>query len=48
MGPADDELINRKFGIYDMDRPASFRKFVCGKKLWNYDNLEPHERKLVL
>jgi hypothetical protein len=31
-----------------MDRPDSFRKFVCGKKLWNYDNLEPHERKLVL
>ena len=24
------------------------RKFVCGKKLYNYDNLEPSERKLVL
>ena len=22
--------------------------FVCGKKLYNYDNLEPSERKLVL
>ncbi len=48
MGPADEEMIDRKFGIYGMDRPDSFRKFVCGKKLWNYDNLEPHERKLVL
>lgn len=48
MGPADDELIDRKFGIYRMDRPERFRKFVCGKKLYNYDNLEPAERKLVL
>jgi len=46
--PADEELIERKFRIYRMDRPGSFRKFTCGKKLWNYDNLEPSERKLVL
>lgn len=45
---ADTELLDRKFRIYGMDRPGSFRKFVCGKKLWNYDNLEPAERKLVL
>ena len=25
-----------------------FQKFVCGKKLYNYDSLEPSERKLVL
>jgi hypothetical protein len=31
-----------------MPRPDRFRKFVCGQKLWNYDNLEPSERKLVL
>lgn len=48
MAPEDDELIDRKFRIYGLDRPATFRKFVCGKKLWNYDNLEPSERKLVL
>ena len=24
------------------------QKFVCGKVLYNYDNLEPAERKLVL
>ncbi len=28
--------------------PPEFQKFVCGKKLYNYDNLEPSERKLVL
>ena len=28
-------------------RPRS-QKFVCGKKLYNYDTLEPCERKLVL
>jgi len=44
----DTEFLDRKLGIYGLDRPASFRKFVCGKKLWNYDNLEPSERKLVL
>jgi methylamine---glutamate N-methyltransferase subunit B len=44
----DEELLDRKFRIYGLDRPDQFRKFVCGKKLWNYDNLEPNERKLVL
>jgi glutamate synthase domain-containing protein 3 len=48
MTDADWELINRKLGIYQLEVPESFRKFVCGKKLWNYDNLEPNERKLVL
>ena len=28
--------------------PPELQKFVCGKKLYNYDNLEPAERKLVL
>ena len=37
-----------KLGIYGIEAPASWRKFVCGRKLWNYDNLEPAERKLVL
>jgi methylamine---glutamate N-methyltransferase subunit B len=45
---ADEELIDRKFRIYQLDRPGSLRKFVCGRKLWNYDSLEPSERKLVL
>jgi glutamate synthase domain-containing protein 3 len=46
---ADLELLGRKLGIYQIDAtPGSFRKFVCGRKLWNYDTLEPSERKLVL
>ncbi|NBW70990.1 MAG: GXGXG motif-containing protein, partial [Bacteroidetes bacterium] len=33
----------------DSKVPASkFKKFVAGRKLWNYDNLEPSERKGIL
>jgi glutamate synthase domain-containing protein 3 len=45
---ADTELIERKFSIYELGTPPEFQKFVCGKKLYNYDSLEPAERKLVL
>ena len=45
---ADTEFIERKFRIYDLGTPPEFQKFVCGKMLYNYDNLEPAERKLVL
>jgi glutamate synthase domain-containing protein 3 len=45
---ADTELIERKFRIYELGSPPEFKKFVCGKKLYNYDSLEPSERKLVL
>jgi glutamate synthase domain-containing protein 3 len=45
---SDDEFLASKLGIYGIGAPASWRKFVCGRKLWNYDNLEPAERKLVL
>ena len=44
----DTELIDRKFRIYGLDKPDAFRKYVCGKMLYNYDNLEPSERKLVI
>jgi len=44
----DHEFLGRKLRIYQMDARGPFRKFVCGRKLWNYDNLEPAERKLVL
>ncbi len=44
----DTELIERKFRIYGLGSPPQFQKFVCGKKLYNYDSLEPSERKLVL
>jgi glutamate synthase domain-containing protein 3 len=45
---ADTEFIERKFRIYGLGSPPKFDKFVCGKKLYNYDSLEPSERKLVL
>jgi glutamate synthase domain-containing protein 3 len=45
---ADSELIERKFSVYGLGAPPEFQKFVCGKKLYNYDSLEPSERKLVL
>jgi methylamine---glutamate N-methyltransferase subunit B len=51
MTAADREWLGRKLRIYDM-MPARgldhFRKIVAGKQLWNYDNLEPSEKKLVL
>jgi len=45
---ADTELIERKFRIYGLGSPPEFQKFVCGKVLYNYDNLEPSEKKLVI
>ena len=45
---ADSELLERKFRIYGLGSPPAFQKFVCGKVLYNYDSLEPAERKLVI
>jgi methylamine---glutamate N-methyltransferase subunit B len=45
---ADTELVERKFRIYGLGTPPELQKFVCGKQLYNYDTLEPAERKLVL
>jgi methylamine---glutamate N-methyltransferase subunit B len=45
---ADKELVERKFRIYGLGTPPELQKFVCGKQLYNYDVLEPSERKLVL
>jgi glutamate synthase domain-containing protein 3 len=44
----DHEFLDRKFSIYELGAPPPLRKFVCGKQLWNYDNLEPSEKKLVI
>jgi glutamate synthase domain-containing protein 3 len=51
MLPADVEWLTRKLRMYELlgDRGIGhFRKIVAGKQLWNYDNLEPSEKKLVL
>ncbi len=45
---ADTEIIERKFAIYGFGSPPEFQKFVCGKRLHNYDTLEPSERKMVI
>ena len=51
MSDIDRSWLERKLRHYDL-LPKSgiggFRKIVAGKQLWNYDNLEPTEKKMVL
>ena len=47
----DQAWLNRKlnqYGLLPEKGVAHFRKVVAGKQLWNYDNLEPNEKKLIL
>ena len=47
----DDAWLERKltqYGLLPDKGVAHFRKIVAGKQLWNYDNLEPNEKKLIL
>ncbi len=47
----DQAWLTRKLKQYDLlpDKGvAHFKKVVAGKQLWNYDNLEPSEKKLIL
>jgi glutamate synthase domain-containing protein 3 len=47
----DKVWLERKLRMYDLlpkKGAGAFRKIVAGKQLWNYDNLEPTEKKLVL
>jgi methylamine---glutamate N-methyltransferase subunit B len=52
--PLDDldrAWLRRKLGQYGLvpDKGVEhFKKIVAGKQLWNYDNLEPSEKKLIL
>jgi glutamate synthase domain-containing protein 3 len=51
MTDLDRNWLERKLKMYDVMPKGgvdSFRKIVAGKQLWNYDNLEPTEKKLVL
>jgi methylamine---glutamate N-methyltransferase subunit B len=51
MTESDVSWLTRKLRMYGLDAPrgvANMRKIVAGKQLWNYDNLEPAEKKLVL
>ncbi len=47
----DRAWLERKLANYDLldgVSPGAFKKIVAGKQLWNYDNLEPTEKKIVL
>ena len=47
----DIQWLQRKLALYDMSAPRGLEnmtKIISGKQLWNYDNLEPSEKKLVL
>ena len=47
----DRKWLGEKLGLYGLNAPngvENMKKFVSGKQLWNYDNLEPTEKKLVL
>lgn len=47
----DKDWLTRKLSQYDLmpDKGVDhFTKIVARKQLWNYDNLEPNEKKLIL
>jgi len=48
MTDLDVDWLKRKLKVAEIDKKVDFNKMtkiVSGKKLWNYDNLEPTERK---
>jgi len=48
---ADSAWLSQKLKLYDLlpkEGVDHFTKIVAGKQLWNYDNLEPTEKKLIL
>ncbi|MCZ6471590.1 MAG: GXGXG motif-containing protein [Gammaproteobacteria bacterium] len=51
MTDLDLRYLRKKLELYGMEAPSGVEnmvKLTSGKKLWNYDNLEPMEKKLVL
>ena len=51
MTELDVRYLTAKLALYSMKAPKGvekMQKYVSGKQLWNYDNLEPSEKKLVL
>jgi glutamate synthase domain-containing protein 3 len=47
----DAQWLEKKLAMYGMEAPngvTNMKKIVAGKQLWNYDNLEPTEKKIVL
>ena len=51
MTELDCQWLKRKLDLYGLEAAngvENMTKIVAGKQLWNYDNLEPSEKKLVL
>jgi glutamate synthase domain-containing protein 3 len=51
MTELDVKWLESKLGQYGLEAPngvGNITKITSGKQLWNYDNLEPTEKKLVL
>ena len=51
MTELDIQWLERKLGLYGLKAPngvENLTKIVAGKRLWNYDNLEPTEKKIAL
>lgn len=51
MTDLDAAWLTRKLRMYGLEAPngvQNMQKIVAGKQLWNYDNLEPAEKKIVL
>jgi glutamate synthase domain-containing protein 3 len=51
MTDLDCQWLERKLKMYGLEAPNGVKnmtKIVAGKQLWNYDNLEPSEKKIVL
>jgi glutamate synthase domain-containing protein 3 len=51
MSELDVAWLERKLKLYGLEAPKGaeeMQKVVAGKQLWNYDNLEPAEKKIVL
>ena len=51
MTDLDADWVERKLKLYELKAPNGVKnltKIVAGKRLWNYDNLEPTEKKIVL
>ncbi len=51
MTDIDAKWLEAKLDLYGMKTPngiSKMKKIVAGKQLWNYDNLEPTEKKIIL
>jgi glutamate synthase domain-containing protein 3 len=51
MTDLDVAWLTRKLKLYGLEAPRgveNMTKIVAGRQLWNYDNLEPAEKKIVL